>query len=194
MHRCSSFAVVIAAICIFAPHARAQRNATIHEGAWLIGGSASLSRTHNDASNSDNSSFFLAPTGLWFATPRLAVGGTAALSYTSLSLGHSTDYGIGPGARYYFGDLSTEYLPFVAASFTPQWQSTHTNSPSTDTNGHVYLTDASLGLTRLLATHVGLTVELYYAHVSAHTDLAPVGVSTGSYSYGVRFGLNAFIR
>ena len=50
------------------------------------------------------------------------------------------------------------------------------------------------GLTRLVATHVGLTGEAYYTHLSNTIDLGSTTTSRASYDVGLRFGITVFVH
>lgn len=168
----------------------------LHSGAWILGGSASLSKS----TGTFGATFFqVSPTALALVTPNLAIGGMGALGYTSSDNGHAWTYGIGPSARLFFGDVSSTTLPFVSLSFLPQWNksSIKTSNPfvtAADESSHEYSFDGSIGLTRMIATHVGLTGEAYFTHIEFSTEL-PVGNAQSSQNqYGVRVGLTAFVR
>ena len=169
----------------------------LHTGAWIVGGSASVSKSTGTL----GSSFFqVAPTALALVTPNFAIGGMAGIGYTSNDNGHAWTYGIGPSARLFLGDVSSLTLPFLSASFFPQWNKTSikTSSPVTVTgseDSHRYAFDGSVGVTRMIATHVGLTGEAYFTHFEFSSEL-PTGssVESSQNQYGIRAGLTAFVR
>jgi hypothetical protein len=95
-------------------------------------------------------------------------------------------------------------LPFVSATVQPSWTKGHfdvltitgtgTSTTSTiDATIHSTTIDGSFGLTRLLATHVGLTGEAYYTNNHLSDDTPNARARTTS-DYGVRFGLTIFVR
>ena len=187
--------------------AGAQAASPLHTGGWIISGGASIGRTHNNEFGGDVTHVGISPTGLVFVTSRFALGASVPLSYLSYSdpSGHSYSYGIGPAARYYFAADTSRWLPFVAASVQPQWQNEHrtvtiitspsgTLSTSTiDSHDHLLAIDGSMGLTRLVAQHVGVTGELYYTNEKLSGDISPQR-AIRSYDWGARFGLTVFVH
>src|SRR5690348_6077925 len=93
----------------------------IHEGSWLVAGSASLTRSHSDDGSSTSTHAALVPTGLRFMNDHLAIGGSAVLAYDDFGGGggHAVTYGIGPAARLYASTV-TDWKPFIAASVAPE--------------------------------------------------------------------------
>lgn len=180
-----------------AAQAAAPAKYPLHTGEWLVAGSATLSRTHDQTVDATTTSAGLQPTGLRFVTPHVAVGGTVLLSYSSFSFGHSASYGLGPQVRYYFNS-SSAVLPFVSASAVPQWSSIHTNgfeaAPSRDANDRALVLEGSVGLTDMVSTHVGFTGEAYYDNAQFHREDLGVPATDRTYSYGLRFGLSVFVR
>jgi hypothetical protein len=193
---------VIAGFIVFASApAGAQQVSPVHPGGWIIGGGGSIGRSHDDVSREDLTHIVVQPNGLVFVTKYLAIGGSVPLSYSSFTGGHTYAYGIGPSARLYFMSDTSRWLPFVGATVTPEWQKSHrevfANNVSTtlDADARFLGIDGSLGLTRLLAEHVGATGELYYTHTTLSGGLGlPSGGSRGGYDMGARFGLTVFVH
>ena len=185
-----------------APALDAQQAAPIasplHTGAWILGGSASVG--HN--SGTVSSTFVqLSPTALALVTSNFAIGGIGTIGYNSNANGHQWSYGVGPSARVFLGDASSLTLPFISASFIPQWQKAHIESSSSlgsfngDESSHQYVFDGSVGVTRMIASHVGLTGEAYLTHVEFSSDLLTGSTASSSQNqYGLRAGLTAFVR
>jgi hypothetical protein len=63
-----------------------------------------------------------------------------------------------------------------------------------DATNRIVSIDASAGVTRLVATHVGLTGEAYYGHLSNTVDIGSTSTSRGSYDVGLRFGITVFVH
>jgi outer membrane protein W len=194
-------AAAFAAGTLLASAALAQTPTTpIGDGSWIISGSAGLSSHHDETSDRTTTSLRFAPAGMLFVLPRLAIGATLPLSYSSDDGGHATSFGIGPSARYYFGDQAGKLFPFLGASVLPQWQNSHRTSVGingspvdVDGSNRVISIDGSAGLTRLIATHVGVTGEAYYTHMSSKTDVGSSTSSRDAYDVGLRFGLTVFL-
>lgn len=194
-------------LALASTRARAQHQSPAHTGGWIIGGSGSLGRSHTDAIDADITHIGVRPTGLVFLTSRFALGASLPLSYSHLSnpSGHSYSYGLGPAARYYFAADTSHWLWFVGAAVEPQWQKDSrqnivvvspggvASTATFDTSNRLLTIDGSLGLTRLLADHVGLTGELYYTHSELSGDISP-RESLKGYDVGARFGLTVFVH
>ncbi|HSQ29823.1 MAG TPA: hypothetical protein VLN49_08235 [Gemmatimonadaceae bacterium] len=206
----SSRRVVVVALGLLAlasASVRAQHQSPVHTGGWIISGSGSLGRSHTDASDADVTHIGIRPTALVFLTNRFALGASLPVSYSRLSnpSSHIYSYGLGPAARYYFVADTSRWLSFVAASVEPQWQKQSSqnvvvaspggvvSTETFDSSNRLLTIDGSLGLTRLLAEHVGLTGELYYTHSELSGDVSP-RESLKSYDVGARFGLTVFVH
>jgi hypothetical protein len=196
-----------ALLTVGAARGYAQHTSPAHPGGWIVSGSGSLGRTHSDAADVDVTHVGIRPVGLVFLTSRLALGASLPLSYAHYSnpSGHTANYGIGPAARYYFIADTSRWLSFIGAAVEPVWQRDHREglivvSPSgsgstvtLDSHNRVLTVDGSLGLTRLLAEHVGLTGELYYTHSETSGDISPQA-KLKAYDAGARFGLTVFVH
>lgn len=184
----------------------AQHPSPIHSGGWIISGSGAIGRSHQSDFDANMTHIAIRPSGLVFLNDHFALGASVPLSYTDGggSLGHSFSYGLGPTARYYFIADTSRWLPFVGAAIEPQWLRVHrevtiltgggaASNVSQNSNGRDLSYDASAGVTRLLADHVGLTGELYYTHTELTGDLAN-NQTLRSYDVGARFGLTVFVH
>jgi hypothetical protein len=193
-------AAQVAAVSFVSSPANAQQSSPIGQGSWIISGSAGLSSNHDETTDQTATSVRLSPTGLMFVRPRLAIGGALALGYTSTKNASYSTYGLGPSLRYYFGDTAGQLFPFVSASVIPYWQKTNVKTqpsgfpPALDATNRVISFDGSLGLTRLVATHVGLTGEAYYTRLENHIDAGPTSTNRNSYDVGLRFGITVFVH
>jgi len=189
---CGAVAVVIGATSSFA-----QQKTAVSHGSWLVGGTAGLSHTHASGSTTIIS---VQPLGLYFVADRLALGGTVDLSYASTSAGtadfHDTGIGAEPTIRYFFGDLTGKTFPYLNAAVGPSWQRTKAENNGTgsgeQTTTGLDLT-GSAGVMQMLATHVGLSGELYFTHRHRSSDVGAATLKSNSDSYGLRFGFNAFV-
>lgn len=192
----SWFARGVCAVVLSATALSAQQTSPIGKGGWIVGGSAGLSHTTNEGGGSSNS-VSLAPLGLYFFAPRLALGGTLDLAYASSTVqgsdAHDSFVGIEPTIRYFFGDPAGKLFPFLNASIGPSWDHFHVENSVNDQTVHGLDLTASAGLMQMLSTHVGLTGELYYAHAHRSTDLGPVTSTSNRSNYGLRFGFSAFV-
>ena len=169
------------------------QTAPLHSGSWLIGGSAALTRDRNTQLDETTTHAGLDPMGLVFVNPHLALGGALTVGYDGLGGGgHAVTYGIGPAARYY-PLTAAQWQPFAALSVSPEWQ---TISLEGSPNSHASLLaiDGSLGLTRMLATHVGLDGAFFYRHSKLTNGLPASRVSWTDDNYGLRFGLSVFVH
>lgn len=164
----------------------------IHTGAWIIGGTGQFDHTDGQTS------FSLAPTALDFFTSRVAIGGVGLLSLAQTNGGHAYSWGLGPTVRVFPGDPSSLTLPFVSGSVIPEWATRHTTvsqgALNADVDTRVITLDGSIGVTRMLATHAGLTGEAYITHYDFRNTAAGSTSSSGTTHYGVRFGLTVFVH
>jgi hypothetical protein len=177
--------------------AAAQQKSPIGKDSWLVGGSAGLSRTSTDGGpGTTNAS--LAPFGLYFFVPHLAVGGTVDLGYQWSKLqgadAHDATVGVEPTIRYFFGDPAGKLFPYLNASIGPSWErfSSDAATPADQTT-HGLAYTGSAGLMQMLSSHVGLTGELYYSKFKRTAHVAGIEFKQNSSNYGLRFGFNAFV-
>jgi outer membrane protein W len=190
----SYLAGVLISASIVSSQALAQ-GSPIGKGSWIISGGASASSQHNNGTDQSTTSLSLAPSALYFVRPGLALGGAVSLGYFDGSIGTTKSFGIGPSIRYYFGDAAAKTFPFVSATIAPAWLWTDPKNSSTarSTSQHSLEAEGTIGLTHLVATHVGITGEAFYQHQSFDTDIGTVHATQSSYAFGVRFGITAFV-
>jgi hypothetical protein len=191
--------IALGLLLIGAPAFAQERSTAVSRGSWIISGSAGFSRSHDDLSDQTSTSISASPTALMFVASRFAIGGRLTGGYSKSGSFKSTSYGLGPSARYYLGDSASKWLSFLGASVFPQWG---TSKVSSVTNGVVtpvdvdatdLAMDASLGLTRLLVTHVGVTGEAYYTRINRSSTSRGTTNDFNTNAFGVRFGLTAFL-
>jgi hypothetical protein len=182
-----------------APAFAQERSTAVSRGSWIISGSAGFSQSHDDLSDQTSTSISASPTALMFVASRFAVGGRLTGGYSKSGSFKATSYGIGPSARYYMGDSASKWLSFVSASVFPQWGTSKTNAvvggvvTPVDVDATDLAMDASLGLTRLLVTHVGVTGEAYYTRINRSSTSRGTTNDFTSNAFGIRFGLTAFV-
>lgn len=97
--------ILLAGMLLAASFAHAQTE----EKSVLVGGGFSLQ------TGSGNSQFTLNPTVGYFVADNFLVGGTLAFNTQKLGTVKTTEFGIGPFARYYFGNTNTK--PFLVGEF-----------------------------------------------------------------------------
>lgn len=99
----------------------------------LIGGGFALQ------TGSGNSQFSINPTVGVFAADNFLLGGTLSFNNQKLGSVKSSEFGIGPFARYYFGNTSTK--PFVVGEFDFLSSKTKQSSTASEikTNGTRFL-------------------------------------------------------
>lgn len=175
-----------ASLLVTAGVARAQTKSAIGVGSWIVSGSANIS--HGSSGSSDGTSIAVAPSALYFFKPRWAFGGLLGGSYQK-SLGYTVkSLAIGPEIRYYAAEPAAKTLPFVSFAIQPAWARQEAPNGGVSDSRSLDI-DGSAGLTQLIATHVGLTGELYYTRSSTH-----IGSNTDVFGrYGLRFGITAFV-
>lgn len=187
--------ILLSAICLtfltLTSRAVAQ-TAPLHAGSWLIGGSAAVTRDRNNQAGGTTTHAAVDPTGLVFINSHLALGGELAFGYDDLGGGHALTYGIGPAARYY-PMTSVQWLPFVALSVFPEWQKITQDGVPSD-HASLLAIDGSLGVTRMLATHVGLDGAFFYRHSKVANEFPPAPRHWTQDDYGLRFGLSVFVH
>jgi hypothetical protein len=189
----------LCALILAATTLSAQQKSPIGKGSWLVGGSAALS--HSKEGDAGTTQVSLAPFGLYFFVPRLALGGTLNLTHLSSTApigdSHETFVGVEPTIRYFFGDLSSKLFPYLNASVGPSWEKFKADGlgAGEQTTKGLDLT-GSAGLMTMLATHVGLTGELYYTHVHRSSEVnstSQPALTSNQSQYGLRFGISAFV-
>jgi hypothetical protein len=175
------------------------RSTPVSKGAWLISGSAGFSRSHDDLTDQNQTNAGASPTALRFVASRFAIGGTLSASYSKSGSSKFTSYGIGPSARFFLGDTASRWLPFINASVFPQWSTSKStifvNGISTSITGDqtAIALDGSLGITRILVSHVGATGEAYYTRFNRSSNTNGTSRDYTVNIFGARFGLSVFL-
>jgi len=159
----------LSAVVASASASMAQTKSAVSHGSWLVGGTAALG--HSNAGGNSTTAVSIAPFGLYFVADRLGIGGTLDFAHTSTDAGaaksHDTVIGAEPTIRYFFGDLTGNLFPYVNASIGPSWDRFKIES-SGPASGDQTITavdyTGSTGLMWMMASHVGLSGEIYYTH------------------------------
>ncbi|HEY4218235.1 MAG TPA: hypothetical protein VGM67_13920 [Gemmatimonadaceae bacterium] len=182
------------AALLLAPSVALAQASPLHTGGWIIDGSAGVSHQRDDDTDVSTTAITLAPSGLYFVTPKLAVGGSALLGYASQF--SEWTYGIGPEVRYFIADTSAKLLPFVRASIVPQWERIRSefNGGETTLTSRLTTATAAAGLTQMVVTHVGVSGEAYFSRQVFHVNRDVGHGDEHVSSYGVRFGLTVFVH
>jgi len=192
--------MVASVLVVAGPVAAAQTPSPAHAGAWIISGNATFDHVDRDSPEGSQTNVSIAPSALGFIGNHFAVGGTVVGAYSKTSEGHTRAVGIGPSARYYFGTPTNGWLPFVSASVLPQWEHVSEvvvfpEGSAEALDGRDVVADGSFGLTRLVASHVGVTGEAYYTRTWVTANLGDVHEpTTHTTAYGLRFGITAFVH
>jgi hypothetical protein len=85
--------------------------AQTEKGNWLVGGNLGLNTAKNDTK------FSFSPSAGYFFLHNFAAGAKVNLSFTKVVDTKTTDIGIGPFARYYFGTMNIRPFADVELSF-----------------------------------------------------------------------------
>jgi hypothetical protein len=189
-------AVLAVGIGLVARDARAQTPAPIGRGSWIVSGTAGWTHAKTE-DHAASTSVSLSPSVLYFVRSQLALGGSLNGSYSRAGSAETTSLGIGPEIRYYPAPLSEKTLPYFRVAIRPSWTRRPTQTDA-DLTTRELQTDLAIGLTQLLATQVGLSAELFYTKLSTHFGdldgaVVPSGSDFTSDSYGLRFGITAFV-
>jgi len=172
----------------------AQKPSPTTKGTWIIAGSGEFSRSVDETSDLTVTSFGLAPTAMRLVIPRLAIGASFVGSYFKTGDQHGTLFGIGPLVHYYFGDADGSMFPFLGAGVSREWNNIHTTAggQSQDADANRTAIELTAGLTKLIATHVGITAEAFWNKSSQKTE-GFSEFSIKNHEFGVRFSVTAFV-
>ena len=197
MHRRLSFALCIVRLMVVASIVSSPlcaQGSPTGKGSWIISGNAGLSSQKVDGADATTTSINIAPSGLYFVSPGVAVGGTVSFGYLTNPSVSSTSFGVGPTIRYYFGDRTGKTLPFVSARVAPTWTSNDPkNSTSESTTSTGLEVEGTIGFTHLLVPHVGITGEAYYTYLDFSSDRGSLHATQSASAFGLRFGVTAFV-
>lgn len=165
-------------------------------GSFLIGGTASLSSSGNDFEDGRTTALLISPSAQYFVIPGLAIGGTVGWAYASFDESSVSSLSVGPRLSYFFGTSAQNIYPFVSASVGYLRSSFDSDAVDRTSTGTQF--DVSAGAALMIAKNVGLTGELFYTKWSEETDngtilLGDIITALGTDSFGLRFGVSAFV-
>ena len=156
-----------------------QLSAQTEKGSLLIGGTAGFSTSKIDETNL--TAIYLNPLAGYFVIDQLAVGANVTVLATKFDDLNSTQFGVGPFARYYFNGSGAGRF-FGQAGFN--WSSSKTGDlEAVSTTGF----DAGVGLDYFLNDHVA--IETFIGYDFSKDEGASEGVGT----FGLQIGIAAFI-
>ena len=164
-------------------------NPATQPGSMLVGGTASLTR--QEADDFSSTTISIQPEVLFFVKSRLAIGGSLGLSRGSAGDATTTAWSLGPAAKYFFSTSSSTTLPFLGASVHVNGATTDLGTGEAKVNGWGF--EPVAGITWLLASHVGLTGEAFFNRRFISTEFTGSTSDNASSTYGVRFGITAFV-
>jgi len=172
----------------------AQKPSPTTTGTWIIAGSGEFSRSVDEEGDQAVTSFGLAPTAMRLIIPRLAIGASLVGSYFKAGDQTGKLFGIGPRVHYYFGDAAGSMFPFVGAGVSREWNKIHSTSggQAQDADATRTAVELSAGLTKLIATHVGITAEAFWTKSSQTTE-GFAQFNEKNHQFGVRFSVTAFV-
>jgi len=169
----------------------AQGGATAR-GSIIVAGSGSV--TGNKHSSSDNRRFTvdLNPRIGFFIIDGLALNGNLQYEHQAVESIKSSGWGVGPGLTYYFCKPESRLHPFLTGRSLFRWL--HTTWESYPAEGwHTDVTWlAGGGVIVMLVKHVGLSTEAFYQWTE-HNFEPDRDPPTSSETYGIRFGVAAFL-
>jgi len=115
--------LLLAVLCISIHHVQAQTD----RGDWMVGGNLAFNTAKK------NTSIQFTPQAGYFFAKNFVLGGQLLVDYSEQGTAHLTSWGIGPFARYYFGE--TKARPFFTGDFSylsTRFKSDLTNSSTTN--------------------------------------------------------------
>ena len=135
----------------------------IGSGNWVLAGTAEVSGNHDIGNDQHTWLVQLEPRLGYFILPGLAVNAHLLGSGAWYRGGTSYQWGLGPGATYYFR-LTRRFYPFVSARTL--FTRTHTRVDATQSTQAAWQSSWALasGAVAMLVPHVGLSAELFYQH------------------------------
>lgn len=150
-------------------------SAQTEKGNYLVGGNFLLNTPKN------NTTIAFTPSAGYFVIPNFAIGANVNLSYTKTSV-KTTQFGIGPFARYYLGTLNIR--PFGEADFNFTTAKTKVGSTKGSANGTNFFLGA--GLAAFINRNVAIEGLAGYSHSNySHSD--------GSGGFNLRIGFQVYL-
>ncbi|MGH7628945.1 MAG: hypothetical protein ACREOF_06070 [Gemmatimonadales bacterium] len=162
----------------------------VHAGSIQLAGTAQFSHFRDIGNDAGDTVFELAPRVGYFLLRGLALNANLRYRHDAADAGSASGWGIGPGLTYYVSGLSGRLYPFVSGRTLFTWQRSSNAAGVVIDRRHSTSWLLSTGVLVLLATHVGLTGELFYQH-----DQFTVEPGTNSAeSYGLQWGFAIFVN
>lgn len=175
----------------------------IQKGSIAIGGTADISRTEPEGSGSALTIIEAFPRFGYFVVKGLAlsVNGryrrASAEDQPTVKDQTSTEMGIGPGISYYVATRLPRLFPFVSARMLYNRSSNHAEilpaGPDVDSRITTVVWLGSVGALFMLGKHVGLTSEAFYQRNNNTIRNGTAESTSDSNTYGVQWGISAFI-
>ena len=198
-------AIVYALMLLFpAPAASAQGpESPIQKGSIAIGGTADISHTEPDGSGPALTIIQLFPRLGYFVAKGLALSANGRFRRASsedqpnVKDQTSTELGIGPGVSYYVATRLPRLFPFVSTRVLYNRTTNHAELLPAGTDVDSRITTVvwlgSAGALFMLGEHVGLTSELFYQRNNNTIRNGTAESTSDSNTYGVQWGISAFI-
>ena len=183
--------IVLFLALLFAGNAAAA--SPVDKGVYSLSGQVSYS--HSSYKNGE--SFMFAPSLLYFVYPKLAMGASVLYYDNKTDEAEIESYGIGPTARYYFGQEA--FFPFAEVSYTYHKSRSKADigAYSSTTDSHYSNTSIGLGADYFLSKNVSLEPMVRYTRnnsSSEHTSSGSSSNGSGRTEYVfVGIGINVFI-
>lgn len=152
-------------------------NAQTEKGDWLAGGTVGF-RT-----NKNNSEFDLSPSAGYFFFNHFAAGVELQINSSKAGDIKDTDLGVGPFARYYFGN--SNFRPFAITSTSYLVSYRKSNGNKSNTNGYGWL--LGIGGAAFLNPSVALEGIAGYNY----SKFASASSNTG---FSLKFGFQVYIN
>ena len=182
------------------PVAAHAQSYAIDKGSLSLGGTGGFSTSKASSGNTEGdrvTTIQVSPSFLYFISPGLGVGASAALGRES-SDGYTTvNLGIGPRATYYFGRGERNVYPYLGA--TVGVHHGNTDSDNGDSSSNTLRLEGNGGLLVMLSRAVGMNVELSFETTNASREMTTATGATvelpevDSNRFGLAVGFTAFI-
>lgn len=192
-------------ILVFAARAAEAQSAEspIQKGSIAIGGTADISHTQPDGSGSALTIIQAFPRFGYFVVKGLALSANgryrrvSAEDQATVKDQTSTEWGVGPGVSYYVATRLPRLFPFVSARALYNRTSNHSELLPAGTEVDSRITTVvwlgSAGALFMLGKHVGLTSEAFYQRNNNTIRNGTAESTSDSNTYGIQWGISAFI-
>ena len=191
----SSTRILVLTILLLAVAVRSHAQSyPINRCTWLLGGSASFHGARDIGNNSRAFVIDVSPRLGYFVRPHLAINANLQFGRVTYDLGHSYEWGVGPGLTYYFGTPKHRIFPYLAARTLFSWATSQGNDPQASpyrTWNASWLLGA--GAVAMIVKNVGVTGELFYQHDHFGVELNRQESTNNGEEYGLQFGVAIFV-